>query len=211
MALLELNSVSYQAEERLILDQITLSVEQGTFLTITGPSGGGKSTLLRMIASLLSPSSGEILFRGKNQHSYDYTEFRQQVSYCFQQPSLFGETVQDNLEFPYLIRQTTPNQEQMLEHLQMVDLPKSYLPKKINELSGGERQRVALIRNILFLPEILLLDEVTSGLDEQTKTIIHRLIDSIHQNGCTILQVTHDESEIKAAKKLLFVQGGKLK
>ncbi|MGL9728503.1 ABC transporter ATP-binding protein [Enterococcus sp. DIV0756] len=211
MTLLELNSVSYQSDQRMILDQISLTVEQGAFLTITGPSGGGKSTLLRLVASLLTPTSGEILFQGKAQQSYEYTEYRQQVSYCFQQPSLFGETVLDNLTLPYTIRELTPDQTQMLEHLQMVDLPKEYLTKNISELSGGERQRVALIRNILFLPQILLLDEVTTGLDEQTKTVIHRLIKDIQQKGCTILQVTHDEAEIQAAEKLLIIQGGKLK
>ncbi|MDU5334767.1 ATP-binding cassette domain-containing protein [Enterococcus sp.] len=211
MTFLELDSISYQNDQRTILDQITLSVKQGAFLTITGPSGGGKSTLLRLIASLLTPTSGEILFHGKAQQSYEYTEYRQQVSYCFQQPSLFGETVLDNLTLPYTIRDLTPDQTQMLEHLQMVDLPKEYLTKNISELSGGERQRVALIRNILFLPQILLLDEVTTGLDEQTKTVIHRLIKDIQQKDCTILQVTHDESEIQAAEELLIVQGGKLK
>lgn len=211
MTLLELNSVSYQSDQRMILDQISLTVEQGAFLTITGPSGGGKSTLLRLVASLLTPTSGEILFQGKAQQSYEYTEYRQQVSYCFQQPSLFGETVLDNLTLPYTIRELTPDQTQMLEHLQMVDLPKEYLTKNISELSGGERQRVALIRNILFLPQILLLDEVTTGLDEQTKTVIHRLIKDIQQKGCTILQVTHDEAEIQVAEKLLIIQGGKLK
>lgn len=98
----------------------------------------------------------------------------------------------------------------MLDQLQLVDLPESYFSKSINELSGGERQRIALIRNILFLPKVLLLDEVTAGLDEQTKTIIHRLMDDIQKKGCTILQVTHDEAEINSAKKLLHVQGGKL-
>lgn len=210
MALLELNAVSFQTIERLILDQITLTVDQGAFLTITGPSGGGKSTLLRLIASLLTPTSGDIIFDGKKQNEYDYTQYRQQVSYCFQQPALFGDTVKDNLAFPFVIRELDPDEKQMLEHLQMVDLPDNYLSKKITELSGGERQRVALIRNILFLPQILLLDEVTAGLDEQTKTVIHRLIGQIQQKGCAILQVTHDESEIKAAEKLLIIQGGKL-
>ncbi|MGO2638380.1 MAG: ABC transporter ATP-binding protein [Enterococcus viikkiensis] len=210
MTLLDLNAVSYQTGPRLILDQITLSVVKGEILTLTGPSGGGKSTLLRLIASLLTPTSGVILFHDKEQSNYDYTEYRQQVSYCFQQPSLFGETVLDNLAFPYVIRDKEPDTENMLTHLQLVDLPKEYLTKQITELSGGERQRVALLRNILFLPQVLLLDEVTAGLDEQTKTIIHRLIKQLQQKGCAIIQVTHDESEIKTAEQLLVIKGGSL-
>ncbi|MGO3727814.1 MAG: ABC transporter ATP-binding protein, partial [Enterococcus viikkiensis] len=122
----------------------------------------------------------------------------------------FGETVLDNLAFPYVIRDKEPDTENMLTHLQLVDLPKEYLTKQITELSGGERQRVALLRNILFLPQVLLLDEVTAGLDEQTKTIIHRLIKQLQQKGCTIIQVTHDESEIKTAEQLLVIKGGRL-
>ncbi|MGO3115588.1 ABC transporter ATP-binding protein [Enterococcus pseudoavium] len=210
MTVLELKAVSYQAEQRLILDKITLSVESGDFLTISGPSGSGKSTLLRLIASLLTPTSGTIFFDGKDQNSYDYTTYRQQVSYCFQQPTLFGETVKDNLIFPYLIREQVPDQAFMIQQLQLVDLPADYLTKKITELSGGERQRVALVRNILFLPQVLLLDEVTAGLDERTKAIIQRLLKQIQQRGCTILQVTHDESELKSAENLLLIQGGRL-
>jgi putative ABC transport system ATP-binding protein len=199
MALLELHDVSYQAGQNTILDHLSFTLEEGAFLTITGPSGSGKSTLLRVIASLVSPTNGELLFNGKQQRSYDYTDYRQQVSYCFQQPALFGDTVEDNLAFPYFVRSLSP------------DLPSNYVSKKITELSGGERQRVAMIRNILFLPKILLLDEVTTGLDESTKGIIHRLVQQLQQQGCSIMQVTHDESEIQAAKELLILQEGRLK
>lgn len=211
MALLELHDVSYQAGQNTILDHLSFTLKEGAFLTITGPSGSGKSTLLRVIASLVSPTNGELLFDGKQQRSYDYTDYRQQVSYCFQQPALFGDTVEDNLAFPYFVRSLSPDKEKMATTLNLVDLPSNYISKKITELSGGERQRVAMIRNILFLPKILLLDEVTTGLDESTKGIIHRLVQQLQQQGCSIMQVTHDESEIQAAKELLILQEGRLK
>ncbi len=88
--------------------------------------------------------------------------YRQKVSYCFQQPTLFGETVYDNLLFPFTVRQEAFNQEKVVALLQQVKLPAAYLEKKIAELSGGERQRVALLRNIIFVPDVLLLDEVTT-------------------------------------------------
>ncbi|MBO1305439.1 ATP-binding cassette domain-containing protein [Enterococcus sp. 669A] len=210
MSLLELKNICYQPQQQLIIDHINLDVKESDFLTISGPSGGGKSTLLRLIASLATPTSGDIIFNGKKQNEYLYTEYRQLVSYCFQQPTLFGDTVRDNLDFPYLIREKNPDQQTMLQHLEMVDLPQDYLDKPITQLSGGERQRVALIRNILFLPKILLLDEVTVGLDEQNKAIIQQLIAHIHQKQVTILQVTHDEAEIQAAEKIIWIKGGKL-
>ncbi|MEO1770904.1 ABC transporter ATP-binding protein [Candidatus Enterococcus ferrettii] len=210
MPLLEIKNISYQPDQQLIINHINMLVEANDFLTISGPSGGGKSTLLRLIASLATPTSGEIIFSGRNQSDYPYTEYRRHVSYCFQQPTLFGDSVRDNLIFPYQIRGKIANEESMLEHLQMVDLPKSYLDKPITQLSGGERQRVALIRNILFLPRILLLDEVTAGLDERNKAIIQQLIAQIHQNKVTILQVTHDEAEIQAADTIMWIKGGQL-
>lgn len=210
MSLLELKNISYETNQQLIIDQISLNVAANDFLTISGPSGGGKSTLLRLIASLATPTSGEIIFNGRIQAEYPYTEYRREVSYCFQQPTLFGESVRDNLVFPYQLREKVPDEKAIIEHLQMVDLPKNYLNKAITQLSGGERQRVALIRNILFLPKILLLDEVTVGLDEKNKAIIQQLIKHIHQSQVTILQVTHDKAEIKSADTIKWIKGGRL-
>lgn len=129
MALLELHDVSYQAGQNTILDHLSFTLEEGAFLTITGPSGSGKSTLLRVIASLVSPTNGELLFNGKQQRSYDYTDYRQQVSYCFQQPALFGDTVEDNLAFPYFVRSLSPDKEKMATTLNLVDLPSNYVSK----------------------------------------------------------------------------------
>ncbi len=207
---LELTQVTYQDQEQLIVAPLDLVVPQGAFLTLVGPSGSGKSTVLKLIASLLTPSKGEILFESKPQSAYDYTTYRQAVSYCFQQPTLFGKTVRDNLEFPYIVRDQKPEEQQMIQALAKVDLAPSYLDKKITQLSGGERQRVALIRNVLFPPKVLLLDEVTVGLDEESKKIVQQLIRELSEQNITIIQVTHDQSEIEAAKQIIELKGGKL-
>ncbi|MGX7329096.1 ABC transporter ATP-binding protein [Enterococcus bulliens] len=207
---LELTQVTYQDQEQLIVAPLDLVVPQGAFLTLVGPSGSGKSTVLKLIASLLTPSKGEIVFESKPQSAYDYTTYRQAVSYCFQQPTLFGKTVRDNLEFPYIVRDQKPEEQQMIQALAKVDLAPSYLDKKITQLSGGERQRVALIRNVLFPPKVLLLDEVTVGLDEESKKIVQQLIRELSEQNITIIQVTHDQSEIEAAKQIIELKGGKL-
>ncbi|MGX7417511.1 ABC transporter ATP-binding protein [Carnobacterium gallinarum] len=209
--LIQLNSLSYKKEEQVILSDISLSIQKQDFITFSGPSGSGKSTLLKIIASLLSPTSGEILIAGQNWREIEPTEYRKKISYCFQQPTLFGSTVQDNLTFPYTIRELAFQEQYCLDLLAQVDLPKSYLTKSVQELSGGERQRVALIRNLVFLPQVLLLDEVTAGLDEESKTIVQRLITLLNQDKkLTILQVTHDAEEIKTATNLKTIQAGKL-
>lgn len=119
--------------------------------------------------------------------------------YCFQQPVLFGKTVKDNLSFPYQIRNKEVDLVRLDSLLKIVDLPAEFLNKEINSLSGGEK-------HIVFLPKVLLLDEVTTGLDGKSKEIVHRLIESVHRQGTTIVQVTHDQSEIQVAKNVLEIK-----
>lgn len=212
MALIELKQVAYQAGDQEILQDVSFAAEEGDYLTLTGPSGSGKSTTLKLIAGLISPNKGEIFYKGKNLDDLDLVQYRRQVSYCFQQPTLFDETVKDNLALPFAIRKQDFAEKRVKEALKQVDLPADYLDKKITTLSGGEKQRVALIRNMLFRPEVLLLDEVTTGLDEESKQIVHQLIARVHQEGTTIVQVTHDQEELAASKQLLHMgKGGALK
>lgn len=208
MKILELKNVAYHVKEKQILSNISFTVEKGDFITLVGPSGAGKSTILKLIASLISPTSGEIIYQGKNIKELDPINYRRKVSYCFQEASLFGKTVRDNLTFPYQIRKKSVDEQRMITLLQRVDLDNNFLDKEITSLSGGEKQRVALLRNLVFLPQILLLDEVTTGLDDASKEIVHNLIDSLSKQGITIVQVTHDQSEIKVASQILQIQKG---
>ncbi|VDG19626.1 ABC transporter ATP-binding protein [Lactiplantibacillus mudanjiangensis] len=210
MNVFELEQVSYVPNDHHVLDEIIMTVPAGDYLTITGPSGSGKSTLLRLLASLLTPTSGQLNFMGQPQSSYDKPTYRKRVSYCFQQPTLFGETVQDNLAFPFTIRGLPFDQLAASAALDKVDLTDRTLTQPIVELSGGEKQRVALIRNLMFPPEVLLLDEVTAGLDKETKTIVHRLIDDYHRQQLTILSVTHDDSELASATNMIEIRDGRL-
>ena len=208
MALIELKQVAYQTDKQTLLQEVSFALEAGDYVTLTGPSGSGKSTTLKLIAGLISPTNGQILYKGRNLADLDLVPYRRQVSYCFQQPTLFDETVKDNLAFPFAIRKQPFDEERAKAALERVDLSADYLDKKITALSGGEKQRVALIRNLLFRPEVLLLDEVTTGLDETSKAIVHQLIAQVQQEGSTILQVTHDQEELAASHKLLQMEKG---
>ncbi|MHC5216758.1 ABC transporter ATP-binding protein [Enterococcus sp. LJL128] len=203
-------SVVYRTEKEAIIKGVDLAVETGDFLTLTGPSGGGKSTFLKLLASLLSPSDGKIYYKGTDLSELDPVAYRREVSYAFQQPVLFGETVYDNLVFPFEVREVPVNQKRIREKLAQVYLDEAFLDKKISELSGGERQRIALLRNILFIPEVLLLDEVTVGLDEESKKIVNQLIQQVHHQGATIIRVTHDSEELAQSAKIIQITGGKL-
>lgn len=210
MKIFELEHLGLASPEKIMLEDVSLSVEAGAHLTITGPSGSGKSSLLKLLAALVSPSSGRIVYQGRDLEDLDPVAYRREVSYCFQQPLLFGQTVRDNMAFPFEIRQLPFDQERVLSALARLNLGPELLEKPIKELSGGEKQRVALVRNLLFEPKVLLLDEVSSGLDEQTKLLLRAFLKDLHQEGVTLIEVTHDQQEIEAAERLVTIVGGRL-
>ncbi|GKQ42332.1 ABC transporter ATP-binding protein [Companilactobacillus sp. RD055328] len=208
---IKLIDVNYQNNGKEILSNINLTVNQGDYLTFSGPSGSGKSTIMKLIANMINPTTGDVEYLGKNVDSYEPTKYRQQVSYCFQQPTLFGETVRDNLEFPFKVRNESINDEQMIERMEMANLSPDMLEQKVIDLSGGQRQRVALLRNLMFLPEVLILDEVTTGLDKENKDIIHNLVNHLNKkHEITVLAITHDQEEIDNSKKMIQVIDGKI-
>ncbi|EKQ05855.1 ATP-binding component of an ABC superfamily transporter [Lacticaseibacillus casei A2-362] len=209
-AIFDIQNVGLTVSRRTLLANISFKVAPGEFVTISGPSGSGKSTLLLLLATLLTPTEGQIIFSGKPQQEYETTAYRRMVSYCYQQPSLFGETVEDNLAFPFQIRQKPVNHDRMVKALADVNLPADMLTKNITELSGGEKQRVALIRNLIFTPKVLLLDEITTGLDAATKDTVHQVMANFTKQGVTIITVTHDESELAAADRLITIVDGRM-
>ena len=209
--ILEVKSLSFSVGEKEILKDISFKVQKGDFLTIKGLSGSGKSTLLKILAAIMSPSGGEIIYKGKRLSEYEITNYRKEVSYSFQNAALFGTTVADNLMFPYEIRNLPFDEERAVMLLNKVMLSESYLNQKITELSGGEKQRIALIRNVLFMPEVLLLDEVTSALDAENRQVISEAILRLNkEDNVTVLWVTHNTDEINKAAKTIEIKEGRL-
>ena len=212
-AILRLEGVGFKTDDAVILNNIDLRIAAGEFKLITGPSGCGKSTLLKIIASLLSPTSGEIFFNDKDIATLSPENYRQQVCYCAQTPALFGDSVYDNLVFPWQIRNKQPDPKALVADLERFGLADNTLEKYINELSGGEKQRVSLIRNLQFLPQVLLLDEITSALDESNKRNVNEIIHRYAtEKGMAILWVTHDQNEIAHTDEVITLQpaGGKM-
>lgn len=211
MSLLELQHVGYRVGDTPILQDVNLKIDKQEWVTIAGPSGSGKSTLVRIIASLLSKTSGELRFAGQPIESYDPIAYRRRVSYAFQQPTLFGETVADNLAFPYQIRQEPFDQQRAITALEYVGLGEGDLTKHVTDLSGGQHQRIALLRNVMIYPEVLILDEVTAGLDADNKAFVWNMIQHFNQDDhLTIIAITHDQSEIESAKRLVTIENGQI-
>lgn len=210
-AILQLDNLSFKANQKEIIKNINLTVNEGDFLTIMGPSGSGKSTLLKLIGWQIDATSGSIQFEGKDISEYNPMEYRKEVSYFFQNAVLFGKTVRDNLAFPAEIREEEFDEKQALTSLKEVQLPTDYLTKEIHKLSGGERQRVALIRNMMYPPKVLLMDEVTSSLDQENRQNILNYVKKLNEkNKTTIVWVTHNQEEIDASNRLIKVIDGKL-
>lgn len=211
MEFLIFDNVSYETSEGTILKDISIGFKKGEFVTITGPSGSGKSTFLKMINHLVSPSHGGIYYMDKNLFEYDAVELRKEIVMCFQMPYLFGESIYDNLSFPFQIRKMNPDQDLIVRTISLFNIGEDLLNKDIRNLSGGEKQRVALARSIIFNPNVLLLDEVTSALDEENTLLVERVIKDLNKKGTTVFWITHDlNQESRLSGRKVHINKGKL-
>lgn len=210
MNILRIEDISYYSGNDKIIDKVNLNVKKGDLISIVGPSGSGKSTLLKICSDLISPTDGKIYYNDKSYQEYDPIELRKKISYCIQTPYLFGKTVYDNLSYPFIIRSKNIDKELINDFLIKFNLSKDYLYKDINLLSGGEKQRIALIRNLIFTPDLILLDEVTSALDNENAKVVENIINDMNKkNNVTVIWVTHNlnQSESIFNKRISINQG----
>lgn len=211
MSILRIKNLTYEADNTEILKSITLDVEEGDCISIVGQSGSGKSTLLKLCSDLIPASSGEIFYRGKSYGAYDPLELRRNISYCVQLPYLFGDTVFDNLEFPFKIRKQPIDRERVITLLGRFNLDETFLHKEVNSLSGGEKQRVAIIRNFIFEPDVILLDEATAALDKENARVVEEYIKELNQKGITVLWITHSKEQSEGIfNKRITIDEGKI-
>lgn len=212
MSLLEFDKVYFERDGKAIIKDFSLKAEQWDFISVVGTSGSGKSSFLKLCCHLISPTRGKIIYQGKDMLEYNPMSLRKSISYCFQIPHLFGDTVEDNLIFPYDLRGRSMDMDRVQELLSKFNLPREVMKEKITNLSGGEKQRIALIRTLLFKPDIILLDEVTSALDVDNTQIVEGVINSMNKEGTAVLWITHNpEQSKKYANKLLTIENGEIK
>ena len=205
--LLNVQDVAFSVGDRQLLKPVSLQLYQGDCVLLTGPSGSGKSTFLKILASLITPTSGQVFFRNSDITTLRAEAYRQQVSYCFQTPQLFGQTVYDNLALPWQIRRQKPQRDKLVAALESVNLSPDMLNKPVEQLSGGEKQRVGLLRNLQFMPEVLLLDEVTSALDEENRLSVLSLINRISaEEKVAVVRISHDVNDIQQAEQVLRLE-----
>ena len=200
------------------VDGVSFSVQQGQFVAITGASGSGKSTLLSLLAGLDRAESGEIWIEDVPLHNLNESQrakFRRtDLGFIFQSFQLFENyTALENVQFPLELQSKlnpTEVEQQSIALLTQVGLGER-LHHYPQQLSGGEQQRVAIARAFAARPKLLLADEPTGNLDEDTgERVIEALLQLQNQTACTVLLVTHDPSLAKRADRILMMNRGKL-
>lgn len=208
---LEMKNLGREADGKILVADINLVVVPGEVLAITGPSGAGKTSLLRLLNRLDEPTRGTVLLDGEDYRQEEVSALRRRVGMLLQQAYLFPGTVADNLRFGPLQQGQLLEDAVVDELLERVGLP-GFAETDVSVLSGGEAQRVSLARTLANDPAILLLDEPTSSLDEANRLGIESLVlDILHQNGMSCIMVTHDlQQAARMADRLLLLENSRM-
>ncbi|MCF2138033.1 MAG: ATP-binding cassette domain-containing protein [Candidatus Thorarchaeota archaeon] len=194
--ILELKEVTKRYGDRTLFENVSLNLHHKEVIGISGPSGGGKSTLLRIAVDLIPPTSGEVIFLGKNVHEWNPRELRRRMILVPQQASMFPGTVRDNLLWGLKIHRLKTTEEALAQVLREVNLPSTMLEKVADNLSGGEKQRIAIARALLLKPHALLLDEPTSALDEESTLMVETTVNNVvSDREVGVLIVTHNREQ----------------
>ncbi len=199
-----------------VLKNISLSVDTGEYLAIMGPSGSGKSTLMNVIGLLDRPTSGQFLLDGKPMQTCTdrmLSEIRnQKIGFVFQNFNLLPrQTALDNVALPLLYagvgkKERTQRAKEALIRVGLEDRI-TFLP---TQLSGGQKQRVAIARAIVNHPQLLLADEPTGALDTKSGEQVMELFHGLHEDGATIVMITHEREIAEHAQRILYIRDGML-
>jgi putative ABC transport system ATP-binding protein len=198
------------------LDDVDLDVESGEFVAVMGPSGSGKSTLLHMLGALDVPDAGCVVLDGKDLSTLSRAELaemrRRSVGMVFQFFNLVPVlTVEENVSLPAVLDGKSDGQSrdragELLRRLGLADVARK-LPSQV---SGGEQQRVAIARALINEPRLLLADEPTGNLDRRSGSELMTLLCKLHDDGQTVVVVTHDPAIASFARRVVFMRDGKL-
>jgi putative ABC transport system ATP-binding protein len=209
--IMELHDLGRVVDGQTLVTGINLTLFASEVLAITGPSGAGKTSLLRLLNRLDEPTQGTVLVDGKDYHQIEVSTLRRQLGMVLQQAYLFPGTVAENLRFGPLQHGQNLPEAAVEELLERVGL-RGFAGQDVSKISGGEAQRVSLARTLANHPKVLLLDEPTSSLDEANRLGIENLIlEIIRDNGMGCVMVTHDlEQAERMADKVLVLEGGRM-
>lgn len=201
--MIKINEICKKYDEKILFQNYSLEIPDGSFVIIRGDSGSGKSTLLNMIGGIEYPDSGSIIVNDfdvskKKKQKY----FSEVVGFLFQNFALLeNKTVLENLD---LIKKTGRTNISIDEALKKVGLEKEK-NKKVYKLSGGEQQRVALARLMIKKCSVLLADEPTGSLDKKNSEIVMKILHDLNRQGKTVIVVTHDDNIIQKEDMVIYL------
>lgn len=203
-------------EQHKVLHNVDLSINPGEFLSVVGPSGSGKSTLMNIIGCLDTPTRGQYILSDKEVGGLDEVELarirNKEIGFIFQQFQLLPRlSALDNVMLPlvYAGMPEKSRKEKAMEMLTRVGL-RDKVNNRPNQLSGGQQQRVAIARALVTEPTLLLADEPTGALDQKTGHQIMELFKELHEEGKTIVMITHDIDIAKNASRIVHILDGRL-
>jgi energy-coupling factor transport system ATP-binding protein len=206
-------SFSYDGQQEVV-KRVTFSVDKGSYTTLIGHNGSGKSTIAKLIIGLLEKQAGDIEIDGLALNTESLASIRKKVGIVFQNPDnqFIGASVRDDVAFGLENHQVAQDQMDAIieDYTRRVSM-QEYLNSEPSRLSGGQKQRVAIAGILAMKPEILILDEATSMLDPEGKEDINQLVHSLHQeNQMTILSITHDVEEVLKSDHVLVMYDGEI-
>jgi len=209
--LLRADKLGRSVPGKVLVTEATFEVRQAEILAIVGPSGSGKSSLLRLLNRLDEPTEGNVYLDEVDYRQIAPRELRRRVGMVMQRPYLFAGTVLDNLRFGPRQRAEDLSLMAADELLTGVGLS-GFASRDVSNLSGGEEQRVSFARALANSPEVLLLDEPTSALDEDAKREVEAVIERIgHEQGVACVLVTHDAAQAaRLAQRVLVLESGRV-
>ena len=194
--ILQFSNVAMSFGDRILFENFNLVIDHNEIVGLTGGSGSGKSTILRIAVDLLTPESGDITILGKPISEWDPRELRRNVILVPQESQMFVGTVRDNLLWGLSKRGDSIDDDSLNEILREVKLDSLKLDDDAFNLSGGEKQRIAIARALVMNPEALLLDEPTASLDEESALAVENVLnDVIRKRQIGILIVTHNKEQ----------------
>lgn len=197
-----------QANTQALFANITAEIMEPSIIALLGVSGQGKSTLLRIIASLEHADEGEIRLNNVSQCEMDPRKWRMKVCYVAQQSVMLQGSIEQNLKTVSMLHRIPYEDKLVHRLLPCLGLEHLDLGKRAEELSGGEKQRVALLRALLLRPEVLLLDEITASLDGGSKLMVEQVLRDWHdEEGTTMIWITHDIDQARKMSGSVWFMG----